>query len=188
MPVFCVSTGKPARCRMAPMARTSKHPLLPCRPIGETISINSSRMAIQDRQRQSGRSNLRRRHWQRNPVLDGGNGRASSHRWSPEKCCSPTPRERRARGEHRGNFPDRPRGRAAPRKEFSRHAGLSANRTQRGEFPIPGFGQGGVVDLKLDDNQIIDRKPARGGLHATSRSQQHRYRRRRAPGRPAGEV
>jgi quinoprotein glucose dehydrogenase len=33
--------------------------------------------------------------------------------------------------------------------------------------PIPGFGQGGVVDLKLDDDQEIDLETGEVGLHAT---------------------
>jgi quinoprotein glucose dehydrogenase len=33
--------------------------------------------------------------------------------------------------------------------------------------PVPGFGQGGVVDLKLDDDQNIDLQTGEVGLHAT---------------------
>src|SRR5262249_41986609 len=33
--------------------------------------------------------------------------------------------------------------------------------------PVPGFGQNGVVDLKLDDDQDIDLQTGEVGLHAT---------------------
>ena len=37
----------------------------------------------------------------------------------------------------------------------------------RPALPVPGFGQNGVVDLKLDDDQQIDLVTGEVGLHAT---------------------
>jgi len=34
-------------------------------------------------------------------------------------------------------------------------------------YPVPGFGRNGVVDLKLDDDQVIDLETGEVGLHAT---------------------
>src|SRR6185437_17172067 len=34
-------------------------------------------------------------------------------------------------------------------------------------MPVPGFGQGGIVDLKLDDDQQVDLVTGELGLHAT---------------------
>src|SRR5262249_25817893 len=34
-------------------------------------------------------------------------------------------------------------------------------------IPTPGFGQNGVIDLKLDDDQVIDLETGEVGLHAT---------------------
>ena len=49
--------------------------------------------------------------------------------------------------------------------------------------PIPTFGNNGMVDLKIDDDQDMDLVTAPIGLHSTPRREQRRHRGRRHAGR-----